>query len=256
MKTICLINRKGGVGKTTTAANLGHALLKKGNRVLLVDLDSQANLTGYTQAKPQAKGVFEIMTGENTVLEATLTHSKDTWGIRPGSESVATLESFQGLKPDTLRNALKEVEDRFDFCIIDTAAQLGKVTICALTAADLLIIPVGNGADDHLQGVGKLLQPFYKVKEAANPGLEVAGILVNDYDTRTPSYSKDLLQNADSLAKALSFRRFDTVIRHRSAISKAKSQGKTIFGYDPKDPAAEDFRALADELLSIINAEE
>ena len=246
MKTFCTCNRKGGIGKTMTAYNLGAALIRKGYKVLFVDADSQANLTSYAGAKQG--GLFEVLTGAADAKEV-LQHGKHGEGILAGSEELAALE-LQKPAPASLRDALKKISRSFDFCIIDCPAQLGKITLLAMTASDALIIPAGNGCEDELQGVGKVLRPYYSVIENYNSKLTVAGVLVSDYDTRSKSLSRDMETNARNLCSAVGINCFKTVIRHRAALAKARLTKQSIFEYDPTDPAAEDFDNLAAELLS------
>ena len=245
MKTYCVINRKGGIGKTTTAYNLGAALMREGYKVLYVDADSQCNLTKYAGKKP-GTGLYEVIAGDADIKDCILA-GKNGEGILAGSERLATVEMLKPA-PDLLRDCLQKISKFFDFCIIDSPGQLGKITMLIMSAADALIIPVGTGSEDELQGLGLLLQPYYKIQER-HADLKIAGVLVSDFDTRSKSLSRDLETNTRNLCNALSINCFDTVIRHRAALPKARLLKQSIFEYDKADFAAEDFANLAAELL-------
>lgn len=244
MKTITVINQKGGVAKSTTAQMLAAALRRKGNTVLMVDLDAQGNLTAATGASllPIKAEAARLLQGEK------LPPAESTQGpIYTSSPALAAadLTLTQTGKEYRLREALDGMA--FDYCVTDTPPALGVLTVNALTAADYAIIPARADLFS-IQGIGQLAQTIEAIKKYTNPGLTVAGILLTMFNKRTilQRETADILQ---STAQQMGTAVFDTRIRPCSALPEAQARRQDIFTYSPRSNAAADYEAFTDELL-------
>ena len=247
MKTISIVNRRGGVGKTITAQSIGAGFIHKGYRVLFVDLDSQCNLTYDTGAAKAPLTSMEVLTGTATAEEA-IQHT-DGGDIIPASPSLAVADTtIEGVgKEYRLTEALKEIAGNYDYCIIDTPPALGVLTINALTASQKVIIPAQ--AEVHsLQGIGLLHEAIQAVQKYTNPKLKIEGILITRYNGRA-ILSKDMRENIEGMAKDLNTKVFSTPIRECIAVKEAQASQKDIFTYSPKSNASADYMALIDDLL-------
>lgn len=247
MKTIAIVNRKGGVGKTATAQALGAGLIRDGYRVLYIDLDSQTNLTYSLQADAGGVGSYEVLTGTATA-NAAIRHTPQG-DLIPGAEALAgadTIITSIG-KEYRLRKALDAVKAKYDFIIIDTPAALGTLTVNALTAADSAIIPVQADAYS-LQGLSQLCGAIDAVKEYCNPNLTINGILITRYNGRA-ILSRDIQASLQDVARQLNTRLYCTPIRECISIKEAQAQRQDIFAYAPRSNAAKDYGAFISEFL-------
>jgi chromosome partitioning protein len=254
-KTIANANQKGGVGKTTTTVNLGQALAQKGQRVLCIDADPQANLTTYFGLDP------EQLEEEERTLYFSLVKNKPLSAVTvPGNPAVvpssimladAEIElSAQLLKLPylVLRRRLEEVRDQYDFILIDCMPSLGMLTANALAAADYVLIP---SATEYLSSKGirlLLSKTIAEVQDGINPGLQVLGVLPTLYDKRT---NDDKLM-LDGLTKGLSsmgVRIFEPVPA-LSAFNKAALERKATVLRDPDSPGAQAYYQLADDVIN------
>ena len=247
MKTISVVCRKGGVGKTATAHALGAGLIKRGFTVLYVDLDSQSNLTFGLGADPSGYSAMEVLTGEATAKEAI--KQTDHGDIITGYEDLAgadfTLKD-KG-KEYKLKHALTFIELDYDYCVIDTPAQLGILTVNALTASNIAVIPV-QADIFSLQGIGQLNKTITAVKERSNPNLEIRGILITRYNPRTV-LSQDMLENLGGMASQLGTKLFKTPIRECIAVKEAQAYQQDIFTYAPRSNASQDYDAFINEFM-------
>ena len=258
--SISVVNQKGGVGKTTTSANLGAALAQKGKRVLLVDIDPQSNLTTHLGlgAKEAAEGelenysgpefsIYDVLKGHKKLSEVILNRS-DRLDIIPSSLylSAADLELGGVIGRELiLRRALAEVQDKYDVIIVDCPPALGLLSLNALAAVEKVIVPV-QSEYLALHGVRQLLDTIDKVREIYNPDLVVGGVLICLHDNR-----KRLARAvADTIRSYFGELVYTTVIRDNVALAEAPSNGQTIFEYSAKSPGAEDYLALAKEALN------
>lgn len=245
MEIVAIVNRKGGVAKTATAHALGAGLRRKGSRVLYVDLDSQANLTYALQATPGELNSMDVLTGHAAASEAI--QETEQGDVLAGSESLAGADAVISGTGKEYR--LKEALDglKYDFIIIDTPAQLGTLTVNALTAADGVIIPVQ--ADVYsLLGIGQLNQTIEAVRKYCNPALQILGILPTRYNGRA-IISKDMIANLHEVADRLKTRVYSPPIRECISVKEAQVMQRDIFAYAPKSNAAKDYESFVEEFL-------
>lgn len=259
MRKIAVLNQKGGVGKTTTVANTAAALAQKGCSVALVDFDPQSHLTIHLGIEPEAteKGSYRIMTGGGKFEEELVMVRPNLW-LAPSNVNLVGAEtelvSVVG-RETILREAIEEVEDRFDFLIIDCAPSLGLLTLNALAAAKEVLIPL----QPHflaLQGFGKLLQTVDLVNKRINPELRVKGILLCMFDSRA-SLPKEVRADIEQFLEQArgtncawaEARILPVAIRRNIKLAEAPSYGKTIFEYAPTCHGAEDYQKVAEFLI-------
>jgi chromosome partitioning protein len=250
-KVIAIANQKGGVGKTTTAINLGGALAQLGKRVLCLDLDPQANLTVglgidlNTVDKNIANVLIEPDTTLDSIIRPTKTKNVD---VAPATLelSAAEVELFNAIGREmALRdNLTPEIAQRYEYIIIDCPPTLGLLTLNALVAANGVIIPVQTQFY-ALKGVAALLRIIKTVQSRLNPELKVLGLLPTFYDSRT-ILARDML---DSLKDLGNHHLFATVIRQSVKIGEAPTAGLPITSYDKKSDAAKAFVDLAREVV-------
>ena len=250
-KVIAIANQKGGVGKTTTAINLGGALAQLGKRVLCLDLDPQANLTVglgidlHTVDKNIANVLVEPEVSLDSIIRPTKTKNVD---VAPATLelSAAEVELFNAIGREmALRdNITPEIAQRYEYIIIDCPPTLGLLTLNALVAANGVIIPVQTQYY-ALKGVAALLRIIKTVQSRLNPGLKVLGLLPTFYDSRT-ILARDML---DSLKDLGDHQVFATVIRQSVKIGEAPTAGLPITSYDKKSDAAKAYVDLAREVV-------
>jgi chromosome partitioning protein len=245
-QTIAVLNQKGGVGKTTTAINLAAYLQKMGKSVLLVDLDPQGNATsglGLDKASLEG-GTYELLLGQISLDQAVRKLESSGIFIIPTNANLAAVEIElvnQPNREEALKNGLQQAA--YDYIIIDCPPALGLLTINALTAADSIIIPV-QAEYYALEGLGQLLQVFQQVKQNLNPKLEIMGVLVTMYDSRT-SLSEQVLTE---VKKHFNDKLFKTVIPRNVRLAEAPSYGEPILQHDKWSKGARAYKQLAKEV--------
>lgn len=251
MKSIAVINQKGGVGKSTTAQALGNGLINQGARVLFVDLDPQCNLSYLLEADiaggTTAPSVLDVLQRKATAAEA-IQHTAQGHVIAatPALASADIVLTETG-KEYRLREALEPVAAQYDYCIIDTPPALGILDINALTACQGCIIPAQ--ADFlSLQGIGQLHTTIDTVKKYCNPGLKVLGIVLTRYSARA-IISREVAAMMQDTAAALQTKLYSTKIRECIAIKEAQAMRQSVFTYAPKSNAAADYTALIAEIM-------
>ena len=243
MAIIAIINQKGGTGKTTTAINLGSALSSLGKKVLLIDLDPQANLSYSFGIKSPNGTITEVLQGKKT-LQAILTE-KEGLSITPSSISLADLEislvnkiGREGL----LKERLKGLKG-YDYVFIDSPPSLSILTINALNAAQEVLIPLQMEILS-LQGLAQLLDTINEVRRVLNKNLKVRGIIPSMYDARR-RLSDEVLEEIKKFKETV----FKTVIRENVKIAEAPSFAKSVLTYAPSSHGAEDYIKLAKEFI-------
>ena len=241
MQTIAIVNQKGGVGKSTTAVNLGAGLTRQGKRVLLIDADSQANLTemlGWQQPdelSPTLATMLERIISDRPIEPQNgILHHKEGMDLLPANIELSGLEVslVNTMSRETvLRTYLNEVKRQYDYILVDCSPSLGMLTLNALTAADRVIIPVQS----HylpVKGLEQLLRTVSKVQRQLNSNLKISGILITMTESRT-NFSKEISQLVrDAYGKAI--RVYDTEIPRGIKAAEMSARGTGIFSFDPR----------------------
>ena len=248
MEIIAVMSRKGGVGKTATVQTLGAGLAKRGYKVLLVDLDGQANLTYGFGANENETNSFDLLTNKATAGE-TIQHLPGG-DIIPGNEILQTADMTitKTGKEYRLKEALESVKRKYDYIIIDTPAALGILTINALVAANKVIIPLR--ADTYsMQGIARDFDMIDTVKRYCNPKIKVDGFLITQYDGRA-NLPKQLVSDIEKIAKLRKTKLYKTQIRSCISMNEAAAFRTNIFEYAPECNAAKDYESFIDEFLN------
>lgn len=251
---LAIVNQKGGVGKTTTAVNLGAALAGAGHRSLIVDCDPQSNATrslGFSHERPLT--LYDALvpaepTPMTSVIAPTRVPGLDLVPASPGlAGAEIEMVSLTG-RERRLEHALAPVRGRYAFVLLDCAPSLGLLSVNALAASDGVLVPV-QCEYLALEGLGLLTRTLELVRQRINPRLELTGLVMTMYDGRTNLSA----QVVEEVGNHFPGRRFDSVIPRSIRLSEAPSYGETIFQYSPGSPGAEAYRALARELVGRCN---
>lgn len=250
MHKFALTNQKGGVGKTTTAINLGSYLADLGKKVLLIDLDPQANLTsgvGYTpKDEGKNKTIYDVLNKKAELNSTFYATQINNLYIVPSDISLAGAEIElvnQMAREKILRDSFDNLKENFDYVLIDSPPSLGILTINALVASDMVIVPI-QCEYFALEGLGQLIETIKLVKNI-NPNLEIGGVLLTMYDSRT-KLSKQITEEVREFFKNNVFK---TIIPRNVKLSEAPSYGKPINLYDIKSTGADSYRKLAKEFI-------
>ncbi len=248
-RILAIANRKGGVGKTTTAVNVATAMAAAGKKVLVVDLDPQGNASTSMGINKRGRMVssYEVLVGENKLSEAIVWTEIPNFSIVPSSPDLAGAEIELvdvEAREYALKKALEKDAVNYDYVIIDCPPSLSLVTINALVAANAVIVPL-QCEFLALEGITDLIRNINQIKKRFNPGLELQGVVLTMYDKRN-----NLSQMVeDDVRNFFGKKVYDTVIPRNVRISEAPSHGKPVLIYDFKCPGSQAYISLAGEVL-------
>ncbi len=251
MSSIALVNQKGGVGKSTTAVNLGAYLVLHGKKVLLIDMDPQANATTGLGFRPEniKQSIYESLAGKAFLKDVIVKTSLLGYDLVPATQDLAgaTIELVEAAEREyRFYNAIKDVRGDYDYILIDCPPSLGLLTVNSLTAADKIIIPI-QCEYYALEGLSQLLNSIDLIKTNLKDDLEIMGAVLTMFDRRN--------QLAHQVVKEI--RRhfpghvFDAIIPRNVALAEAPSFGKTILQYAPDSAGAKAYNYLAKEIIKL-----
>lgn len=260
MRRIAIINQKGGVGKTTTAVNLGAALARSGKRVLLIDLDPQAHASLHLGQDGLGSGesIYEVLTGEAQLTDIVVRTAENLWIAASHIDLAAAELELAGVvgRELILRDRLSEFTADLDYVLIDCPPSLGVLTLNALCAVDEVILPL----QPHflaLHGLSKLLETIDLVARRLNQGLRLTGVVLCMFDSGTRLAGEVLRDTEEFFSASQENGRawsgaqlFGTPIRRNIRLAEAPSFGQSIFDYAPNCNGAEDYTQLAEEVMS------
>jgi len=243
-KIISLLNHKGGVGKTTSAINIGAGLVELGQKVLLIDLDPQANLTLSLGIPRQKVSIYESIRGESELVPYT---------AKEGMDVITSSLDLSGAEMELINEAGREyilqelfqpVLEEYDYIIIDCPPSLGLLTLNALTTSDYVMIPLQTEFL-ALQGLTKIKQVIDKVRFRLNKKLQIGGVIATMYDARKV-LNRDVVA---TIQKYFGEKVFKTLIRDNVTLAEAPAQRKDIFAYSKSSNGAKDYLALCKEIM-------
>ena len=255
-KVITVTNQKGGTGKTSTSLFLSYGLAFKGYKVLLIDLDSQADASFSTGISYDAtRTSLEVILGDTDIKDAIVsvpTKKDAALNLIPASANLSSLD-IQLVKRQlidaqyNLSEALKLIKSNYDFIIIDTPPAISMAVLNALTSSDYVIVP--TQADIYgLKGLGKLAGTINSIQRHSNPDIKVLGILLGRYNYRT-NFTKAITDMLNNTSKRLHTKVFDTKIREAIAIKEAQGERTNLFEYAPKAKVTQDVNKFINEVL-------
>lgn len=245
-RILAFANQKGGVGKTTTVVNVGAALAERHRRVLVVDLDPQANATSGLGLRGHGGESERLLWGEASLSEAAVRTAVEGLDLVPAGEGLAGADLTLAELPERerrLRMAIVPSRDAYDFVLIDCPPALGLLTVNALAAADGVVVPL-QCEYYALEGLTQLLSTLERVRRGLNPTLAVEGIVLTMFDARTNLSA----QVVDEVKRHFRDRVYGVLVPRLVRLSEAPSHGQPITLYDPRSRAAEVYRMLAEEV--------
>jgi chromosome partitioning protein len=249
-KIIAIANQKGGVGKTTTAVNLGACLAQGGKRVLIIDNDPQGNATsGIGLKKTELKKcIYDVLINETPLAQVIVATQVPNLAIAPATIRLAGAEAeLVGMmaRDQRLKRAVETVKDNYDYVLVDCPPSLGNLTINALAAADSIIVPI-QCEYYALEGLSQLMKTVQLVQKYSNPKLTIEGVVLTMYDSRTNLSS----QVTDEVRRYFQEKVYQSVIPRNIRLSEAPSYGLPITLYDEKSKGAESYIELAKEVMA------
>ncbi len=246
--TVAVTNNKGGTGKTTTSLNLGASLARKGFKVLLIDLDAQCNLGLAAGCRQSPHHVGQLLLEEAT-WEETLVRGERI-DLLPSSRMLLSYEHQLNMEPDSGYLLREQLEGRpYDYVVIDCPPSLGALTFGALGAANWFVVPM-QGENFAYVGLDEILQCVAKVRRRLNPGLQLAGVLMNKFDLRT-KFGQTVYAK---LTGNHTIRLFKQSIRQDVSLMECTAFGQSVFEYAPNSRGAQDFSDVCEEFLQLTTA--
>lgn len=246
-KTFVFVNQKGGVGKTTSAINIGAYIALANKRVLLVDFDSQGNMSSGVGVSKDKPTIYELLSGDSKPAETvkhTMIKTLDAISASIDLSGAAIELVDQEKREFFLRDALAPLQTKYDYILIDCPPSLGILTLNGLAAADAVLVPM-QCEYFALEGITLLLQTVKKVQKSINPNLVISGIFFTMYDSRT-RLAQDVVLQVKSYFKDVVF---NTIIPRNVRLSEAPSHGLPICKYDPECAGAKSYEKLAQEVI-------
>ena len=249
-KIISFTNKKGGVGKTTTAINMAAYCAELGKRVLLVDIDSQGNATtglGFSKSALK-KSVYNVLIEDDTVANNVLPTQVKLLDVLPANVDLTGAEVdlvYKRNREHILKNALDAVRNDYDYIFIDCPPSLGLLTINAWVASDSIIIPM-QAEYYALEGVSQLMNTIAMVRRDLNPRLQIEGVVITMYDGRALIAK----QITAEIKKFFKNKLYEIIVPRNVRLAEAPSHGVPVMLYDPKCVGARAYKALAEEVLS------
>jgi len=243
-RVISISNHKGGVGKTTSAINIGAGLNRLGKKILLIDLDPQANLSQSLGLIDQERNIYGALRGEYELQPTEVLKGLD---VIPSTLDLSGAEiemSGEAEREYILRELIEPIRASYDYILIDSPPSLGLLTINSFTASDVVFIPL-QAQFLALQGLSKLVEVIDKIKKRLNKELRVGGVFITQYDSRKV-LNRDVVATIEAHFKDEVFK---TKIRDNIALAEAPAQGLDIFRYNAKSYGAEDYLNLCKEIL-------